>query len=147
MPSSAGSRVTATRTATATTAAAARPIERSSGMPTTDSPASAVITVSPANTTADPAVPTARPAACGPEPGDDEQGGVDAYGEAEHQCQDEAVGVDVDELRCDRDPRQTDDHAGDRGEQRQSGGEQRPEGDDQDQRGDQHPDALGRSVL
>ena len=50
-------------TATATVTAAATPISPRNGMPTTVSPASAMITVSPANTTAEPAVPTARPAA------------------------------------------------------------------------------------
>ncbi len=50
-------------TATATVPAAASPIWVRNGMPTTDSPARAIMTVRPANTTADPAVPTARPAA------------------------------------------------------------------------------------
>ena len=62
-PSSAGSRVIATSTATATVPAAARPITVRNGMPTTDRPASAMTTVAPAKTTAEPAVPTARPAA------------------------------------------------------------------------------------
>ena len=62
-PSSAGSRVSAMSTATATVTAAARPIWVRNGMPTTDSAASAMTTVRPAKTTADPAVPTARPAA------------------------------------------------------------------------------------
>ena len=62
-PSSAGSSVIATSTATATVPAAARPITVRNGMPTTASPASAMTTVAPAKTTAEPAVPTARPAA------------------------------------------------------------------------------------
>ena len=62
-------RVTATRTATATVAAAVRPILVAVGMPITDRPASAMMTVRPANTTADPAVPAATPAAsCGSRP-------------------------------------------------------------------------------
>ncbi|CAM5553226.1 hypothetical protein SGLAM104S_03167 [Streptomyces glaucescens] len=61
-PNSAGSRVTATRTAISTVAAALRPITVRKGMRTTASPTSAMITVVPANTTALPAVPTARPA-------------------------------------------------------------------------------------
>lgn len=62
-PRSAGTRVRAISTAMVTAPAAARPILVSIGIPTTDSPASAMTTVSPANTTADPAVPTARPTA------------------------------------------------------------------------------------
>ncbi len=50
-------------TPTTTAPAAARPILVSIGMPTTESPASAMTTVSPAKTTADPAVPVASPAA------------------------------------------------------------------------------------
>ncbi len=64
-PSSAGSRVTATSTATATVPAAARPITVRNGMPTRASPASAMTTVPPAKSTAEPAVPRARPAASG----------------------------------------------------------------------------------
>ena len=62
-PRTAGSSVSAMSTATATVTAAATPIWPRNGMPTTVSPASAMMTVSPANTTAEPAVPTARPAA------------------------------------------------------------------------------------
>ena len=62
-PRMAGSKVSAMRTAIATVAAAAMPIWARNGIPTTLSPASAMITVSPAKTTADPAVPAARPAA------------------------------------------------------------------------------------
>ncbi len=62
-PSSAGTSVSAMRTATATVPEAARPILVSSGTFTTDRPASAMMTVRPAKTTAEPAVPTARPAA------------------------------------------------------------------------------------
>ena len=43
----------------ATVPAAARPITVRNGIPTTDSPASAISTVSPAKTTAVPAVPVA----------------------------------------------------------------------------------------
>ncbi len=46
-----------------TVAAAARPMAVRNGMPTTDSAASAISTVRPANTTAEPEVPTARPIA------------------------------------------------------------------------------------
>jgi hypothetical protein len=68
-PSSAGSSVMATSTATATVPAAARPITVRNGMSTTARPASAMTTVTPANTTAEPAVPTARAAAsCGTRP-------------------------------------------------------------------------------
>jgi hypothetical protein len=59
-PSSAGWSVIATSTATATVPAAARPIVVRNGMFTTARPASAITTVAPANTTAEPAVPTAR---------------------------------------------------------------------------------------
>ena len=62
-PNSAGSRVSAIRTATATVPAAARPIWVRKLMLTTASPVSAMTTVRPAKTTAEPAVPTARPAA------------------------------------------------------------------------------------
>jgi hypothetical protein len=62
-PSSAGSSVMATSTATATVPAAARPMTARNGMLTTASPASAMTTVMPAKTTAEPAVPTARAAA------------------------------------------------------------------------------------
>ncbi len=61
-PSKAGTRVRAMRTATATATAAAMPIVDRNGMPATDNPTSAIITVSPANTTADPAVARARAA-------------------------------------------------------------------------------------
>lgn len=68
-PSSAGTTVKATSTATVTAPAAARPILVSVGMPTTDKPASAITKVTPAKTTADPAVPTVTPAAsCGGRP-------------------------------------------------------------------------------
>ena len=53
---SAGSRVRAAQTATATPPAAATPITVRNGMLATASPQSAMITVVPANTTADPAV-------------------------------------------------------------------------------------------
>ncbi len=62
-PSTAGSRVIATSTATTTAAEAARPITVRNGTPATASPASAATTVSPANTTALPAVALARAAA------------------------------------------------------------------------------------
>jgi hypothetical protein len=58
-PRIAGTSVSATSTATITAPAAASPILLSTGMPTTISPASAITTVRPAKTTADPAVPTA----------------------------------------------------------------------------------------
>ena len=57
-PSSAGSSVTAAATATRTANAAATPMTLRNGMPTTSSPSSAMMTVSPANTTAPPAVAT-----------------------------------------------------------------------------------------
>ncbi len=62
-PTNAGTRVTATSTASTTAPAAARPIFVRIGMFTTDRPARAMITVSPAKTTAEPAVPVARPTA------------------------------------------------------------------------------------
>ncbi|CAM5434458.1 hypothetical protein SALBM311S_04730 [Streptomyces alboniger] len=62
-PRSAGIMVSAIRTATTTVPAAARPILVSIGTPTTERPASAITTVRPAKTTAEPAVPVARPAA------------------------------------------------------------------------------------
>ena len=58
-PSTAGTRVIATSTATTMVAAAARPISVRNGMPAIDSPASAMTTVMPAVTTRCPAVPTA----------------------------------------------------------------------------------------
>ena len=62
-PMRAGRRVSATSTATATVTAAATPISVRIGMPTSDSPVSAMTTVRPAKKTALPAVPTARPMA------------------------------------------------------------------------------------
>ena len=62
-PRIAGSRVSATRTATNTVAAAARPIVVRNGIRTTASAESAMRTVRPAKTTAEPAVPTAMPTA------------------------------------------------------------------------------------
>ncbi len=62
-PRIAGTRVIATSTATTMVADAARPISVRNGMPTTDRPASAMKTVRPAVTTAEPAVPTAYAAA------------------------------------------------------------------------------------
>lgn len=61
-PEEGGVSVTATRTATATAAAAAMPIVVRNGMPAKPSPISAMSTVTPANTTAEPAVPVARDA-------------------------------------------------------------------------------------
>ena len=61
-PRTAGSRVMATRTATATVAAADSAIAVRNGMLMIDSAASAMSTVRPANTTAEPALPTASPA-------------------------------------------------------------------------------------
>ncbi len=58
-PSAAGTRVIAMSTATTMVAAAAMPIWVRNGMPTTNRPASAMTTVRPAVTTAEPAVPTA----------------------------------------------------------------------------------------
>ncbi len=58
-PRTAGTRVSATRTATTTATTAASPILVSIGMPTTARPARAMTTVRPANATAEPAVPTA----------------------------------------------------------------------------------------
>ena len=65
-PSSAGSSVSATSTATTTVLAAPRPIAVRNGMLTTNRPARAMTTVRPAKTTALPAVATARPAASSP---------------------------------------------------------------------------------
>ena len=48
------------RTAIATPTAAAMPMIDRNGMPATERPTSAIITVIPANTTAEPAVATAR---------------------------------------------------------------------------------------
>ena len=59
-PSRAGSRVRATATATSTVPAAPIPMTARNGMPTIDRPHSAMITVRPAKTTAEPAVPVAR---------------------------------------------------------------------------------------
>ncbi len=55
-------RVIATSTATATAAAAAIPIVVRNGIPAKPRPISAMSTVMPAKTTADPAVPVARAA-------------------------------------------------------------------------------------
>ena len=63
IPMRAGVKVRATRTAMATTKAAATPMRVRKGMPQTASPRRATTTVVPAKTTADPAVATARPAA------------------------------------------------------------------------------------
>ena len=61
-PSIAGVRVRATSTAIATATAAAMPIVVRNGMRANDSPIRAMSTVTPAKTTADPAVPVARAA-------------------------------------------------------------------------------------
>ena len=58
-PSMAGSSVSAMTTAMPTPTAAATPIVVRNGMPATASPLRAIITVRPANTTAEPAVATA----------------------------------------------------------------------------------------
>ncbi len=58
-PSRAGSSVVATPIAMTTATAAPTPMTERNGMPTTSSPSRAMITVTPANTTALPAVPTA----------------------------------------------------------------------------------------
>ena len=58
--STAGVNVTAISTAIATPAAAATPSEVKNGMPATDRPTNAMITVRPANTTAEPLVAVAR---------------------------------------------------------------------------------------
>ncbi len=58
-PMIAGMRVTAMLTATSTANAAPTPMTDRNGMPTTSRPSSAMITVTPANTTAPPAVATA----------------------------------------------------------------------------------------
>jgi hypothetical protein len=62
-PSIAGIMVSAMRTAMTTVPAAARPILVSIGTLTTARPARAITTVRPAKTTAEPAVPVARPTA------------------------------------------------------------------------------------
>ena len=62
-PSSAGIRVRAMRTAMATVTAAAKPIHVRNSICASASAISAVKTVNPANTTEDPAVPVAKPAA------------------------------------------------------------------------------------
>ena len=68
-PSSAGNRVVATPIAMSTATAAPTPITERNGMPTTSSPSSAMMTVTPAKTTALPAVPTAIAAdSSGPSP-------------------------------------------------------------------------------
>ncbi len=58
-PSIAGTRVSAISTAVSTVPAAARPIAVRNGTPTRLSPASAMTTVAPANSTAEPAVAVA----------------------------------------------------------------------------------------
>ncbi len=63
---SAGPIVSAPTTATATATAAETPIAERKGRPTMTSPTSAVMTVMPAKTTADPAVAVARAAASSP---------------------------------------------------------------------------------
>ncbi|SLH71324.1 Uncharacterised protein [Mycobacteroides abscessus subsp. abscessus] len=62
-PSSAGIRVRATSTANAAATAPPRPMKVRNRTPTMLRPASAMMTVRPANTTAEPAVPNAVPAA------------------------------------------------------------------------------------
>ena len=62
-PSRAGSRVRAMRTAMRTVPAPPSPIWVRNAMPVTERPARAMMTVRPAKTTAEPAVPTATPAA------------------------------------------------------------------------------------
>ena len=60
-PNIAGSRVRATTTATRTAAAAQSPMIVRKGMPVTDKPTRAIITVIPAKSTAEPDVAMARP--------------------------------------------------------------------------------------
>ena len=64
-PSNAGRNVSATATATTTLTAAKYPMYDRNGMFARRSPSSATVTVRPANTTAEPAVPEARPIASG----------------------------------------------------------------------------------
>jgi len=77
-----------------------------------------------------------------PETRDDEQRVVDADGEAEHEGQDQAVGVDVGEAGQGGDAGDADADPDDGGEQRQSGRDQRSEGDDEHEGGDQNSDAF-----
>ena len=66
-PRMAGSSVSAATTATPTAADPTAPIMVRKGMPATLRPSRAIITVMPANTTAEPAVPRARPTDSGTE--------------------------------------------------------------------------------
>ena len=150
--STAGSRVSAAQTATATPTAAATPITVRNGIWATASPQSAMITVVPANTTADPAVaeawardsstpiPVGQLAAV---PGDDEQAVVDADRQPDHQGQRGRGRGDRGDRRDGEDARHGDAHAERGGDQRQAGGEERGEGDGQDGEGEQDTEQLG----
>ena len=124
-------------------------------MPTAARQARAMITVPPANTTAPPEVALARAAlSCGceasgeerPVAGDDEQGVVDAHGEADHDGQGRSGLGQVDHARERGQARHADAHAERGGQQRHAGGEQRRERDRQHQERDHHAHRLGAVV-
>ena len=108
---------------------------------TTASPASAMTTVTPAKSTAEPAVPTARPGRLLggqpveqvlPVPGGDEERVVDADREAEHQRQDRRGAGQLDGAAQREQPGHAGADADQRVEHRHAGGDQRAERDDQD---------------
>ena len=121
-------------TATATAAAAAKPIRVRNGICATTSPQSAMTTVAPAKITALPAVATRAGdglldlhalAELAAVPGGEEQRVVDADREADHHRQRRGGGVDRGEERGDQqDAGHRDADPEDRGEQRHAGGDE-----------------------
>ena len=114
-------------------------------MPTTSSAVSAMMTVRPAKTTAEPAVPTAIPTASARSSvccelaaiaRQDEERVVDADREADHGGEHRSGGADVDEggHRGDAHDAESDTDQG--GEDRQAGRHDRAEGEEQDEQGD-----------
>ena len=155
-PRNAGTRVRATRTAIATMPAATSPMVVRKGMPTTESPASAIITVAPAKTTALPAVPTARAAdSCGvetrgevlPVAGGDEQGVVDADGQPDHEAERRCGAGQVHDRGEGKDAGHAGAHPDERRDERESGREQGAEGHRQHEQGDQDAESLRARCL
>ena len=77
-----------------------------------------------------------------PEPAHDEQGIVDADGQADHDAENRGDVVQRDEGGRPGDTQCAQAHTDDGGDQRQPGGEHRPEGEDQDDEGDDDADDL-----
>ena len=134
-----------------TVPAAARPMLVRNGMPTIDSADSAISTVRPAKTTAEPGgadraadrlLPVVGVVQLGAVARQDEQRVVDADGQTDHGGQDRGRGADGGEGGGDADAEHAEADADQRGEDRQAGRDQRAEGDDQHEQGDADADQL-----